>query len=223
MNKTGKVVIFGIGDFAEVVASYLTNDSAYEVVAFTVNHQYISDTVLGKLPIIPFEQIQVHFPPKDYEMFIAVGYSSVNKNRAQIYQLAKTSGYRLISYINSKAMNFGNVELGENTFIFENVVIQPFAKIGNNVTIWSSSLIAHHSTVGDHCFIAHNVAISGHVTIEPYCFVGANATIRDRVKVAARCVIGAGAVILEDTTEGAVYKGMNTEPTSYTSDQLHRI
>ncbi len=36
-----KVIIFGIQDYAELAHFYLTNDSGYEVVAFSVNERYI--------------------------------------------------------------------------------------------------------------------------------------------------------------------------------------
>ncbi len=40
-----KVVIFGIGDFAQVADVYLTEDSPHEVVAFTVNQKYVLETL----------------------------------------------------------------------------------------------------------------------------------------------------------------------------------
>ena len=40
MSKS--VVIFGIGDFAQVADVYLTEDSPHEVVAFTVNQKYVT-------------------------------------------------------------------------------------------------------------------------------------------------------------------------------------
>lgn len=38
-----KIVIFGIGYLRKLVNFYLTKDSPYEIVAFTYNHEYITD------------------------------------------------------------------------------------------------------------------------------------------------------------------------------------
>lgn len=39
-----KVVIFGVGQIAEVAYFYLKNDSEHEVAAFTVDGEYIKDS-----------------------------------------------------------------------------------------------------------------------------------------------------------------------------------
>jgi sugar O-acyltransferase (sialic acid O-acetyltransferase NeuD family) len=215
-----KVVIFGTSDFAQVAYVYLREDSPYEVVAFTVNQQYIeADTLLG-LKVVPFETLETTHPPDEYAMFVAVGFKRVNESRAEIYEECKRKGYELISYINSKATHWGEIEVGDNVFIFEENVIQPFVKIGNNVIVWSGNHIGHHSTIGDHCFIASHAVISGHVNIGTYCFVGVNATFRDGVSIAPRCVIGAGAIILKDTTEAAVHASPHTKALGMLSSEL---
>ena len=218
-----KVVIFGPGDFGQVVHFYLSHDSPHEIVAFTANQELIKQDQLLNLPIVPFENIENQYPPKNYSLFIAIPYTNNNKTRARIFHEAKTKGYELITYINSKAILWDNVEVGENCFILEGNVIQPFVKIGDDVILWSGNHIGHHSIINDHCFLASHVVVSGRVTIEPYCFVGVNATIRDGVHIAKECIIGAGAVILKDTNEKEVYKTKGTVLLDKKSDQLDHI
>jgi sugar O-acyltransferase (sialic acid O-acetyltransferase NeuD family) len=218
-----KVVLFGTSDFAQVAYVYLSQDSPYEVVAFTVHEQYITEPKLLGLDVVPFETLAEHFPPQECAMFVATGFKKVNRVRTELYYLCKSQGYRLISYINSRATHWGHIEVGDNCFIFENNVIQPFVKIGNNVIIWSGNHIGHHASIGDNCFIASHAVISGRVTIGHSCFVGVNATFRDGVTVAPECVIGANAVILKDTVEKGVYKATNTEPASFKSDELRNF
>ena len=55
---TNKVVVFGINDLAELTHWYLTNDSNYEIVAFTVNEDYMSVTEFKGLPVVPFEKLE---------------------------------------------------------------------------------------------------------------------------------------------------------------------
>jgi len=218
-----RIVIFGMGDIAQVVYWYLTKDSPYKIVAFTVHKQFMKNKRLFGLPVVPFEEIEMLYPPDNFGMFVAVGYKKVNRLRKEIYRQAKKKGYKLISYINSKVIQWGEIEIGENCFIFENNVIQPFVKIGNNVIIWSGNHIGHHSSIGDHCFITSHVVISGNVKIEPLCFIGVNATIRDGIKIARESVIGAGAVILHSTKEKGVYKGTPAKLLEINSSQLTNL
>lgn len=219
-NKKQKIVIFGTGDFGKVAHFYLTHDSIHEVVAFTANDWAIKEKNLLNLPVVPFENIEKEFPSSKFGMFIAIPYSNLNKTRAKIFDEAKSKGYNLISYVNSKAIFWDGVKMGENCFILEGNVIQPFVEIGNDVIIWSGNHIGHHSKIGDHCFLASHVVISGKVTIDPFCFLGVNCTIRDGIHIGRECVIGAGAVILKDTKEKEVYTTNATKLLEITSDRL---
>lgn len=218
-----KIIIFGIGTNAQLAHYYFLNDSEHEVVAFTVDKKYIEKESFNDLPVIDFSEIESKFSPSNYKMFIAVGYTKVNKVRAEKYHQAKQKGYELVSYISSKATIFDNVKIGDNCFILEDNTIQPYVSIGNNVTLWSGNHIGHHSVIHDHCFITSHVVISGGVIIEPYCFIGVNSTIRDQVKIARECIIGAGSLILQDTQEKGVYTAKQAELSRVPSDRILRI
>ena len=205
-----KVVIFGEGKIADVVYFYLTNDSPHEIVAFTADRDYISKDKLFGLPVIPFEEIESKFPPDEYKMFIALGYQNLNRLRATKYFEAKKKGYELISYICSKATNFGDVEVGDNCLILENNAIQPMSKIGSNVTLWSGNHIGHHSTIGDHCYISGQVVIGGSTTIGPYCFIGVNATIGHEITIGEKNLIGAGVLVTKNTESNSVFISQDT-------------
>lgn len=205
------VVIFGTGDFARIAACYLAADSPHEVAAFTVHARFLpSEATLRGLPIVAFEELQDRYPPELFSMFVAIGFSRVNRARAEIYEQCKARGYSLITYVNSRATDWDETQIGENTFIFEDNVIQPFVTIGDDVILWSGNHIGHDVTIDDHVFIASHAVISGNCTIGSHCFIGVNATFRDGIKVAPHCVIGAAAVIMHDTQEGDVYAVRNT-------------
>lgn len=216
-----KLVIFGIGDFAQVADVYLTEDSPYEVVAFTVNEQYIEAAELSGRPVVAFEGLKELYPPNEFSMLVAIGFSGVNRTRADICRQCKERGYELISYVCSKATTWSDLDVGENTFVFEDNVIQPFVKIGNDVVVWSGNHIGHHVVIGDHCFITSHVVISGGTVIGERCFLGVNATIRDHITIAASTVIGAGAIIMKDTAEEDVYIAPRTEKAGRKSSELN--
>jgi sugar O-acyltransferase (sialic acid O-acetyltransferase NeuD family) len=206
-----KIVIFGAGKIADEAYFYLTNDSPHDVVAFTVDAQHLPGSEKLGLPVVAFEEVVDRYPPRDFKMFVAVGYQDLNKLRARKYEEAKAKGYELVSYVSSRASNFGNVEVGDNCFVLEFVTIQPCSKIGNDVFIWSGNHIGHHASVGDHCYIAGNVVVSGNTRIEPYCFIGVSATLGHEIVVGADSFIGAGSLITKNVDPRSVFIAPDTQ------------
>lgn len=219
-----KVIIFGTGNFAQIIYIYLKQSSEFEVVAFTVNEWALKDnTVFCNLPVVPFEKVQEIYPPNNFGMFIAIGYTNMNKKRAKIFDEAKSKGYIMISYVHPTTSISEEFHMGENCFIFENNVIQPFVSLGNNIIIWTGNVISHHTIIKDHCFIVSHSAIAGNVTINSFCFIGMNATIRNGINIATESVIGAGSIILNDTEEKGVYTNKSTIKLDITSDKLKSL
>lgn len=217
------VVLFGNGDFARVASVYLEQDSPHQVAAFSVHEAYRTQpTLLGK-PVVPFEKLPHEFPSEQCDMFVAVGFSKLNKVRAEICAACRAMGYRLISYVNSRAAVWGHVEMGDNCFIFENNVVQPFVKIGRNTIVWSGNHLGHDAVIGDDCFITSHAVISGNAKIGKRCFIGVNATIRDGVTIGDECVVGAGALILKDAAPGSVFQGQATEVSRVPSHRLRAV
>ncbi|MEZ4972117.1 MAG: acetyltransferase [Cyclobacteriaceae bacterium] len=207
-----KVIIFGVLDTAELAHFYLTNDSYYEVVAFTVNEQYIREKTYKGLPLVAFEEVEKYFSPDDYLFFAPMTGRGMNLHRKKIYTEAKSKGYRFISYVSSRATIYPGTEVGDNCFILEDNTIQPFTSIGSNVVLWSGNHIGHHGSIGDHVFFTSHVVMSGHCVIEPYCFFGVNATIRDYVKLAEGTLVAMSASITKDTEPWKVYIGNPARP-----------
>jgi sugar O-acyltransferase (sialic acid O-acetyltransferase NeuD family) len=217
------LVIFGSGDMAQIAHYYFRTESNYEVVAFTVNANYIKESEFCGLPVVAFEDVAKKYPPDSYYFFIALGYSKLNAVRKEKFLAAKELGYKLVSFVSLRATVLNEGKIGENCFIFEDNTIQPFVTIGNNVTLWSGNHIGHHSVIHDHTFIASQVVISGRVEIGEQCFVGVNATLRDRIKIGDRCVVGAGALLLADAAPEGVYVGTPTSRSKVPSTRLRGI
>jgi sugar O-acyltransferase (sialic acid O-acetyltransferase NeuD family) len=198
MVKTKKLVLVGDSAFAEVAYEYFTHDSEYEVVAFSVEREYLRRQELFGVPVVAFEDLPERLAPAEHHFYAALVYTQGNALRRRLYEAARDKGYRPASYVSSHAFIWRNVALGEHCFIFENNVVQPFVTIGDNAVLWSGNHIGHHSTIGDHCFISSHVVISGFVEVGHSCFLGVNTTVANNTKIGDRCTVGAGALILGD-------------------------
>jgi sugar O-acyltransferase (sialic acid O-acetyltransferase NeuD family) len=201
MNKTRKLLLLGDSAFAEVAFEYFTHDSAYEVVGFAVERDYLDRDRLFGLPVTAFEEVEKRFPPTDHDFFAALVYTQQNRLRERLYLQAKEKGYKPASYVSSRAFVWRNVRLGEHCFVFEDNVIQPFVEVGDNVVLWSGNHIGHHSRIGAHCFVSSHVVVSGFVEIGESCFLGVNCTLANNVSVGSRCLVGAGALVLADVED----------------------
>ena len=201
-----KLIIVGNGETAELAYLYFTNDSDYEVVAFAVEKDYITDSKLRGLEVIALEEVENIYSPSNYEAFVAVSSTKLNTLRTRLYNEVKAKGYKLASYVSSKAYVGYEVEIGENCFIMENNVIQTFAKIGNNVVLWSGNHIGHSSVVHDNCFISSHVVVSGFCEIGENTFVGVNTSVANNVKIGNYCLIGLGCIIAKDVADNTIMK-----------------
>ncbi len=218
-----KVVIYGNGQVAGLAHYFLTHDSEHEVVAFTVDREFVREQSVYDLPVVPLDEVRKAYHPSSHKMFVAMGYGHVNKDREARYLQTQALGYDFVTYVSSRATTWPDLVVGDNCFILENNVIQPFVTIGNNVTLWTGSQIGHHSVIADHCFLSAHVVVSGNVVIEPHCFLGVNSTIRNAITIKRDTVVGAGAVIVKTTAERGVYVAPGVERLEVTSDRLSSL
>jgi sugar O-acyltransferase (sialic acid O-acetyltransferase NeuD family) len=198
MQKHRKLIIVGDSAFAEIAYEYFTHDSEYEVVAFSVEREYLKRQRLFGLPVVPFETLEQTHAPSEHNVYAALVYTQLNRLRTRLSSQAKAKGYGLASYVSSKAFVWKNVQVGEHCFIFEDNTIQPFVKLGNNVVLWSGNHIGHHSTIKDNCFVSSQVVVSGYVEVGENCFLGVNSAIANNVRIGKNCWLGPSVTVVKD-------------------------
>jgi sugar O-acyltransferase (sialic acid O-acetyltransferase NeuD family) len=207
MSEASRIVVVGAGEQAEIAYEYFTHDSPHEVVGFAVEAEYRDRDDLFGLAVIDFEQIAERFPPAEYRAFVAISSTQLNRIRTRLFRAVKELGYSCETYVSSHAFVWRDVEVGENSFIFENNVLQYGVSVGDNVILWSGNHVGHQTSIADNCFISSHVVISGFCKIGSACFLGVNSCFADNVTVAPDCVVGAGTVVVKDTEPRGVYVG----------------
>jgi sugar O-acyltransferase (sialic acid O-acetyltransferase NeuD family) len=220
MIMLNKVIIFGLNDFAELAHYYLTTDSNYEIIAFTVNKEYLTTDTFKELPVVAFEEIEQHYPPTEYLLFTPMVGVKMNTVRKKIYLEGKQKGYTFATYVSSKATVCHN-KIGENCFILEDNTLQPFTKIGNNVIMWSGNHIGHHGIVEDHAFFTSHVVLSGHCHVKERVWIGVNATIRDGITIGEGSLIAMGSMITKSTDNNGFYIGSPAKKQEKSSIEIY--
>lgn len=204
-----KLVIVGAGEFAQIAYEYFTHDSDFEVVAFAVDEQYIPvEPVLCGLPVVAINQLVDLFPPASFQAFVAIPLSGMNVQREQMCSRIKSIGYSLATYVSSKAFVWRNVEIGENTFIFEGNVLQPWTKVGNRCVLWSGNHIGHRTVIEDDVFLSSHCVVSGYCRIGHHSFLGVNSTVNDNIIISEFTFLGAASQLNRNTTPHGVYVGI---------------
>jgi sugar O-acyltransferase (sialic acid O-acetyltransferase NeuD family) len=215
-----KVVLFGNGGWAQYLHYCLSHDSGHQVVGFTVDGEYLKESNLLGLPVVPFGEVRSAFPPSDHKMLVAVSYQRMNRLRAERYAQAKAMGYELVSYISSRAQVVPELQLGDNCLVLENCVVQPFVRIGNDVTICASAVVGHHTVIEDHAFVSPGAVILGVVTIGCRSLIGANATLYQAIKLGRECLVGMGVALNQDAKDGSVFVNPPAELMPQSSEEL---
>lgn len=207
MSASRELVIFGSAEIAELAHFYFSQDSEYDVVAFTVDDEFVEADTFKGLPLIPWSEAVKRYPPDRYAMHVALSYMKLNRLRQAKFEQAKAAGYTLVSYICSRSATWPDLEMGENCFILENQTIQPTVKLGDNVMLWSGNHIGHGTHIGSHTYFASHIVVSGHCRIGERCFFGVNATLRDFLKVGDEAFIAMDASLTRDVEAGSVVLG----------------
>lgn len=202
-----QVIIFGNNDFASLANFYFKHDTSITPVAYCVDGDYLTESIVDDLPVIATEEIKKTFPPDEYCFFVPL---ADNKLREQKSNMVKKWGYQLTKYVSSKATVFGSI--GDNCFIMENNVIQPFVTIGDNVILWSGNHIGHHSTIDNNVFFASHVVLSGRCIVRRYCWLGVNATIRNNIELAEGTFVAMGACVYKNTKPWSKHYGFRKKP-----------
>ena len=210
-----ELIIYGTGKFAEYVQYVFNNDSEYEVVAFCIERSFHTSNSFGALPLVIFEDLKKNFSERYHSLFIAVGQNPVRK---RLYNAAKEQGFFMPSYVSDKAQTWPNLELGQNCFVGEGSVIQPFVRIGNN-SIHFGSRIGHHSVVQDHTLLSGSI-IGGNTIIGVGSYLGLNSSVQQNIIVGAKNIIGMNVSIEENTTENAVFTHKGTQKRKLSYDDV---
>jgi sugar O-acyltransferase (sialic acid O-acetyltransferase NeuD family) len=216
-----KVIIFGTTLSAELAHFYLKHDSTHEVVAFTVEKEFLTENSYKELPVVAWEDLETFYNTTDYKLFAPITERQMNRVRERIYLEGKKKGFDFISYISSKATIFPEAKIGENCFILEDNTIQPFTTIGNNCVLWSGNHIGHHGVIKDNVFFTSHVVLSGRCIVNNNCFIGVNATIRDGVELGEGTLIAMGANLTKQkTAPWTIWKGNPAEPSNISSKDI---
>lgn len=217
-----KIILAGNAITASIISDYLAQDDRYQILAATVDDDYLEKGCISHLETIPLSALRETHDPQYCQIIMAMGYNDINRSRESMFQRLKEMGYSIETYIHPDAKIYTQIPLGEGSVILPSAVIEPHVSVGCNSMIWANVTLAHHSKIEEHCWIASGAVISGQAIVRRNTFIGVNATVVNDVLVDEYNIIGAGALITKNTKASSVHLARSGEELRYCAQDYVR-
>lgn len=210
-------IIFGKGDFADIVEYIIVEEMHEKVFGYTVNERYLDQKEWKGKPVVPYEEIEEYYAPGRYNCVIAYEGKDLYRTREALMDGLRNKGFSLGNVVSDSAI-LTNADIGSGNIIMQGVLLAPYAKVGNGNVFWGSSQVQHHNKVGNYNCFAPGVVTCGYAEIPDHCFFGANATVKSGIHISDRTFVGANVYIDRDTETDSVW----LPPRAYSRAELVR-
>ena len=207
MAETTKVIIWGAGGHAMVVADILRRLGAYEIAGFLDDSSsrrhgqpFCGAAILGgcdRLELLR-EQGVTH-------AILAFGDCAA---RLKLAEVVRARGFSLVTAIHPQATIATCALIGAGSVLVAGAVVNAGATIGENVIVNTCASVDHECIVEDGVHISPGARLGGKVTIGRGAWIAIGAILAAGVKVGAGSVVGAGAVVLNDIPPGVLAYGV---------------
>lgn len=191
-----RLLVFGTGDFADVVSYVLETELGRRIEAYTIHEKYIETPYYRDKPLVPFEKIKTLYQPGEFDVVLGMIGKHMFEQRAEIFEQIRQMGYRIPNVVDPSA-RVDAKWIGEGNIILAHTTIEAHCQIGRGNIIWQNVVLPHHNKIGNFNNLAPSVSFSGYSRIGSHCFIGNNACLKNRVSLSDYVFVGAGAYIAQ--------------------------
>ena len=204
----GRLIIFGAGGHAQVVADILRLNKQYEMIGFLdeFNPQNYGSKLFGDLTVLGGSETLDQLKSEGVRFaFIGVGDCQARMRLAAVVTM---KGFELATAIHPRAIVADGATVGKGTVVCAGAVVGHGASVGENVFINTCASVDHHCNIEHGVHLAPGVRLGGRVTVEEGANIGIGASIFDKVRIGRGTIIGAGSVITRNVPPGVVAYGV---------------
>ncbi len=201
-------VLFGGGDFAVEVATYLfdvsVNRALDDRLGHAANVPLVSDIVSSgvvhqeKIEVILKASPEFHLDIKSVsnidkkQVIICIGDASV---RYKILTELRNQEVKLGTFVHPSAYVAPTAKIGDGTIVCPFAFIGPFASVGSNCAINIGAVVGHDSVLGDSSVLSPGANVNGHAEVGKASFIGAGAIVSPKARLGAFGKLSAGSVL----------------------------
>ena len=197
MTQAIKIVIWGAGGHAKVVADILRCIGGYEIAGFLddANPLHHGQSYCGAMILGGKEQLPRLREQGITKLILGFGDCAA---RLKLWEFVKNLGFDFVTAIHPRATVAAGVTIGEGTVIAAGAVINPGSRLGANVIINTCASVDHDCIIEDGAHLSPGARLGGKVTIGRGAWLALNSTVVPGTTIGECAVIGAGAVVLSN-------------------------
>jgi acetyltransferase EpsM len=201
-----KLVVWGAGGHASVVADIIRLNGDYQIVGFLDDvtpgfhepERHGASILGGKVRLDSLRREGVR------HIIFGFGHCAA---RLRLSEVARASGFSLATAIHPKAIVATDASIGAGSVITAGAVINPGVEIGENAIVNTSASVDHDCAIDDGAHVGPGARLAGRVVVGRAAWIGIGAIVIEGVRIGANALIGAGAVVVDDIPEGVVAYG----------------
>lgn len=170
-----RLLLYGSKEFSSTVAQ-LARHCGHEVAGIIDDYNH-GPHILGGL-----EDIKCSYPPSEYGVSMAIGYSSL-LGRWAAWERVRAAGYQSPALIHPCAYVADTAQIGEGAMVMTGAIVDVHVVIGDLAVLWPAACINHNTEIGINTFISPGATLCGAAKIGSHCFIGAGAVIVDHCNI----------------------------------------
>lgn len=197
-----KILIFGNGGHARVVASMAALGADCEPLGFIFSGVVAHATRMAGLPV--YSEMTMADIPHD-GLVIALG--DIGQRRT-VFRKYVEQGEAMTTVIHPSAIIAPDVVIEPGCMICAGVIVNPGCHIESNVVLNTGCTVDHDCTIGAHSHVAPGVNLAGNVAVGESVFIGIGASVVQDITLGADSMVGAGAVVIRNVPTGSTVVGI---------------
>ena len=202
-----KIVLWGAGGHAAVVADLVRRTKRWRIVGFIDDmNPGRQGEVFGGARILGGRMQLAGLRRKGVQqLIVAIGDNAARLRSAAI---AREIGFRLASVVSPSADVAAGTAIGAGTVIGAGAVVATGARLGENVIVNTSASVDHHCVISDGAHICPGAHLAGNVSVGRGAWVGIGSVVIEGIKIGAGAKTGAGAVVVRDVPANVLALGV---------------
>lgn len=201
-----KLLIWGAGGHARVVADIVRLRGEYEIAGFVHDTPSASAGPIDGAPVIRDREAVMRLRREAHVAHAIVAFGDCAA-RLDVARWCRGQGFALITAIHPSAVIAASALIGAGTVAAAGAIVNPGAVIGENVILNTAATVDHDCTIGDGAHLSPGVHLGGGVRVGSASWLGVGAAVRDRIVIGCRTVVGVGAVVVSDLPDDVVAYG----------------
>lgn len=196
-------ILFGTSVYSRLIRWYIENDTSDEILAYTVEKEYLKENEFDGLPVVDFDSLNDIYDMTDISVLITCGYHQMNDIRKKIFNRCDELGYKIGSFYHSSAQTDG-VKFGRGNIVMANALFHPFVEVGDANIFGEFSMVEQETIIADFNFIGPKTFLGSFIKVANNNDFGIGAIIGDRVEIGSYNLIGSGAILSKSIGENNI-------------------